>query len=306
MERKNFETLVLTKDGIDLTTDEKEKFFLFLKEINGASFIYRGVNGKYLRRRYYADAGNIPLLSRLLFLYGDKGKSFCEKLIPDNDINNIERICFKSILNKLKETFTNKESNNNSVNNNMESFFNNNGTVISKLISTNEEEWCNRIESLSEKARRAIKDYYISFLHTIGKAGYGNYSYFLSTTKSKQVAGFFRNDNQENGITIVGWTNDKNIKCTNIANLENSVKECGFPVFDTAFYPKQQEVSYKCGLLPHFIIGYHYNPYVLEIKEMNGIRKIGLPVNQEKFKDYLSKTNFKSYYNVYDCFYWQE
>ena len=43
----------------------------------------------------------------------------------------------------------------------------------------------------------------------------------------------------------------------------------------------------------------------MDVEDVSVVRKDGLPVNQEPFLRLLSKTNFKSYYNVCDCFYWQ-
>ena len=143
------------------------------------------------------------------------------------------------------------------------------------------------------------------------KAGYGDYSYFLSTTQKRQEANFFQHNDVDRGIITVGWTNAKRIKCIAGTDLRNIVSNHGFPTFNTVVYPEQYEVTYKCGLLPHFIIGFYYkdkfeiNPYIMDIDDMSKVRKDGLPVNQEPFLRLLSNTNFKSYYNVCDCFYWQ-
>lgn len=314
MMKKNniIDTSCLTLKGDNLTTVQKEIFLLFYKSISGSSIIYRGVDGEYLSRRYNTDASNLSLLSELLFLYGDKGEEFCKDIHFEIDINNTERICFQSILNNLKETFSNRNSNNDAVNNRLPEFCKDNYTAIHNIISINEEEWCERIDPLPEETKIKIKDYYISFLHTIGKAGYGNYSYFLSTTKNYKTAEFFRHNDNEDGIIIVGWTNGKGIICTEEPSLKTIVESCGLPTFDKDFFPGQKEITYKCGLLPHFIIGYHYkdkfeiNPYILKIEDMSAVRKEGLPVNQKPFIELLSKTNFKSYYNVCDCFYWQQ
>ena len=308
---KSFEKIPLTIKGIGITTKQKEQFFSFIHYITGASIIYRGVDGKYLRDLYNADASNLLSLSELLFLYGDKGKNFCEEFKFDNNINNIEKTCFTSILSQLKDTFTNTNSNSLSVNRHLCKFVKNNRTAINQLVSISENEWYEKIVSLPEETKIAIKDYYISFLHTIHKAGYGDYSYFLSTTQKRQEANFFQHNDVDRGIITVGWTNAKRIKCIAGTDLRNIVSNHGFPTFNTVVYPEQYEVTYKCGLLPHFIIGFYYkdkfeiNPYIMDIDDMSKVRKDGLPVNQEPFLRLLSNTNFKSYYNVCDCFYWQ-
>ena len=302
----------LTIKGDDLNENGKRKFLSFWVRVKGASIIYRGVNGEYLKKRYNRDSSDVKSLSERLFLYGVKSDIFCEEFRDDNDINNIERICFESILKALKDSFCKRDSNNFSVQRNISSFVRKNQETIQEIITYDEKKWCDKIESLPEEIRIKIKDYYISFLHTIGKAGYGNYSYFLSTTKYIGEADFFRHNDIENGAIIVGWTNSKNIKCEDSLGLKEIVSSNGFPTFETSVFPKQHEITYKCGLLPHFIIGYYYqdkfeiNPWILKISDMAKVRKKGLPVDQTPFWELMSKTNFKSYYNVCDCFYWQQ
>ena len=302
----------LTLKGHPLNENDKRKFLSFWYRLNGASIIYRGVDGIYLRERYNTDSGDVKLLSDLLFLYGDKGEDFCKKFSVDYDINNTERICFVSIFKTLKDSFLKRDSNNSSVQRKMPSFVCDNHIAVEEILSFNEDIWWEKIKELPEEVKIAIKDYYISFLHTIRKAGYGNYSYFLSTTRKERVAAFFRNNDIENGAIIVGWTNNKNIKCEDSLGLKEIVSSYGFPTFETVVFPEQHEITYKCGLLPHFIIGYYYqdsfeiNPWVLKISDMSKVRKEGLPVDQKPFLKLLSKTNFKSYYSVCDCFYWQQ
>lgn len=300
----------LTCKGKILNNKDKGEFYSFLESLKGSSIVYRGLNGDYLRRIYNTDTRNLPLLSELLFLYGDKGKAFCDEFKYDNNINNTDDICFKLILSTLKETF--KYENNDSVNRRMPDFKRENCTAIEEIISYDEQTWCEKIGRLSEKAKRNVKDYYISFLHTIGKAGYGNYSYFLSTTKKREQAERFRHWDAKTGIIIVGWTNDKRIKCVDCHDLKEIVSNYGFPTFDNPVYPEQKEITYKCGLLPHFIIGFYYkdkfeiNPYIFDIDNISDVRRNGLPVDQKDFLEKISKTNYKSYFNVCDCFYWQQ
>ena len=308
----HFEGTNVTLKGNPLNENDKRKFSSFLCSIKGATIIYRGVNGEYLRKRYNTDSSEVKLLSDLLFLYGDKGENFCKNLNDNFDINNTENICFVSILKVLKDSYCKRNSNNSSVQRNMPSFVRDNYTAAEGILSFNEDLWWKKIKELPEEVKIAIKDYYISFLHTIGKAGYGNFSYFLSTTKDLGQAQYFRRSDYQEGIIIVGWTNNKNIKCEDSLGLKKIVSCYGFPTFETVVFPKQHEITYKCGLLPNFIIGYYYqdsfeiNPWILEISNMSKVRKEGLPVDQKLFLKLLSKTNFKSYYSVCDCFYWQQ
>lgn len=301
----------LTCKGESLTDSDEEKFFSFTNSLKGSSIIYRGLSKDYLKQIYHAGVEDLPVLSERLFLYGSKGKIFCENFKSEYDINNIDDICFKSILNTLKETFTNESKNSNSVNRHMPFFKKDNDAAIKELVSYSEETWVKKIGGLSEEGKENVKDYYISFLHTIEKAGYGKYSYFLSTTRKRQQAERFRR-NEETGIIVVGWTNDKRIKCVDCHDLKEIVSNYGFPTFDKPVYPEQKEITYKCGLLPHFIIGFYYkdkfeiNPYIVKIDNLSDVCKNGLPIDQKDFIEKISNTGFKSYFNVCDCFYWQQ
>ena len=300
----------LTCKGKSLTDEEEKIFNSFLESLKGSSIVYRGLDDEYLKHVYNEDISNLLVLSDHLFLFGEKGKIFWHEFKFEYDFNNTDEICFKSILKTLKETF--KYESNDSVNRRMPGFKRNNCIAIEEIISYDEQTWCEKIGRLSEKAKRNVKDYYISFLHTVGKAGYGNYSYFLSTTKKRTQAERFRHWDAKTGIIIVGWTNDKRIKCVDCHNLKKIVSNYGFPTFDKSVYPEQKEITYKCGLLPHFIIGFYYkdkfeiNPYILEIDNISDVRRNGLPVDQKDFLEKITKTNYKSYFNVCDCFYWQQ
>jgi len=79
----------------------------------------------------------------------------------------------------------------------MPTFLQENQVVIDNNLSCNVNDWCKKIDALPQIIKNAIKDYYMSFLHTIGKSGYGNYSFFLSTTKEESVAEYFRNNDEK-------------------------------------------------------------------------------------------------------------
>lgn len=186
---------------------------------------------------------------------------------------------------------------------------------VNKIINFTQEEWQNKINTLNSIEKGQVKDYYLSFLHTIDKAGSGQYSYFLSTSVNKKQADWFRHNS---GIILVGWTNAKNIYCSGIEEeLKDKVSKLGFPTFNSKVYSKQMERTLKCGILPHYIVGYHYvdlrdngadkfeiNPYILKINNFSNVRVNGLPVDQTYFNEKIKKTNFKSHYLFCDDLYW--
>ena len=50
MNRNHLETIPLTTKGVGLAKVQEEKFISFLNSIKGSSIIYRGVDGRYLKK----------------------------------------------------------------------------------------------------------------------------------------------------------------------------------------------------------------------------------------------------------------
>lgn len=78
------------------------------------------------------------------------------------------------------------------------------------------------------------------------------------------------------------------------------IKQCGFPVVDGAVFPEQKEITLKCGLLPHFIIGYFYeggfevNPAIFDTQDYSHAVKEGVVVNQSSFSEKIKNMNYRS------------
>jgi hypothetical protein len=81
-------------------------------------------------------------------------------------------------------------------------------------------------------------------------------------------------------------------------------------------YPEQKEIALRCGILPHFIIGFkagrnfYVNPAIFRsmdnMEKLDTFRKLctfkrsiicnGLEVDQTNFEEFCRKTNFKRFY----------
>lgn len=99
-------------------------------------------------------------------------------------------------------------------------------------------------------------------------------------------------------------------------NDVQDIKHTGLPYCNFAVFPRQDEIAIRCGLLPHFIIGFeieknfYVNPAVFtaidDMHQLNSFRELmayrrklqlhGLDINQENFEDFCRRTNFKRYY----------
>ena len=104
-----------------------------------------------------------------------------------------------------------------------------------------------------------------------------------------------------------------------LTTSKSDIKQFGFPCCDTPVYPEQKEVSLRCGILPHFIIGFqagchfYVNPAIFstmnKLEEIDSFQELctfkkhlllyGLDIDQSDFKEFCRKTNFKRYY-TYD------
>ena len=173
------------------------------------------------------------------------------------------------------------------------------------------EKWLNEIANLSKLKKVQLKDYYVALLHTVGLAGYGRNSYFLSTSESyniEKVMGL-----KQKYIELVGWASPKLgvFSKSRFNKTADVIKQCGFPVVDGAVFPEQKEITLKCGLLPHFIIGYFYeggfevNPAIFDTQDYSHAVKEGVVVNQSSFSEKIKNMNYRSTFLFCDDIYFQ-
>lgn len=313
--------VAISKGGSEVSFLDQQKAKDFLNKLLGVSIIYRYVGDKRLTAEYGCDTNRVEILSKHLFLYGDKGKLFYDRLNQkayNIDFAEIYRKNFEFIYNKLYKILVNTD--------NLSSI--KTRDQIYKLDNLNEiqaffmretlEEWCDKIEKLSDTDKTILKNYYLSFLHTVGSAGFGSNSYFLSTSLDYKFCREWYDENEaefgEKGIIIAGWTSKGSVIKTFSEKNKQRVQRLGFPIFDSQLFPDQKEVTLMCGLLPHYIIGYFYrekfeiNPYILDLNmnvDISSIVENGLPVDQKDFLKHIHKTGLKHYYSFCDGFSWQ-
>ena len=297
----------LTCKGNPVSEEEKKILESFLNALFRVSVVYRHVGDSYLEMQYRTRTNNIELLSEHIFLYGDKGKLFYEELDQktfNKDISEIKDEVFSFIYKKYKKVFVEKALKSHKTIDAVNTFCKKEPSFVSFWSNMTEEEWLKRIDKLDEKEKRKIKDYYVSLLHTVGLAGYGRNSYFLSTSRDMNIRNIMRWQND--GIEIVGWTkiSRKNvITYDKTEKLSVIVKSIGFPIVSHAIFPVQREITYKCGILPHYIVGYLYgkdsfeiNPYILKKQDFGSVCEKGLDIDQTLFYQRLSEVGYKSTY----------
>jgi hypothetical protein len=309
-------------NGKRLSEKDKRQFFKKLECISAstAKFIYRGDNLTSVLRRFNLNALDIPRpFNDMLFLIGDKGKFFLQgiqKRMNSEGSYHIEdssEAFFNSIFDMLNNLLC-TSINSFNLQRKIDEFKNKEQLVVNFFCNEkNKKEFFKRISAAPNNELIIIRDYYLSLLHHINRSDYYPFSFLLSTTKNFNVAKRFveRHVNSHNEIIFAGWVpQNQRIIFTPFTTVgkQSTVEKYGLPTYKKSFFPYQEEVSLKGGLMPHFIIGYFYsnatekffelNPYFINNTKEDWVTD-GLPVNQGAFWAKIKETQFRSAF-VYD------
>ena len=280
---------LVNHEGNELGRDEREMFLSFKRNFlccKNKIIVYRGENDDNLYAQYQACSSMIGLLSEYLFILGAKGKAFWEgdtyiKLFDasrDEVISSIWRGIRRALGSSAENVFLFKKE--------------------------DEENFKTMMNDLNPEEQELVLNYYYSYLHTKESNG----SYFLSSSKDLNVANEFSDD----GIIIVGWvpevdSNYQLIRYTDICSKHKEIEKLGFTVL-TPQYQEEKEICLKCGMLPHFMLGYIVvrnnkfvvNPAVFEtIKSgrcMDDVIGNGLSVSQDDFWDKIKQSGYNKCY----------
>lgn len=283
----------------DTTLDctERTTFFQFVHHLvssGKARFIYRGESN--LNEQFNTDTTNIRLLSDYIFVIGEKGRRFLK------DHNKKYDNIFEFIWDKFHAKVCGLRFSSIETKKRVKCFLDGNQNFIEYFCDQNNH---NDFISRLAKEKKEVADYYLAILHTIGKSG-NSHSYFLSSSEDISIANKFRG-NDNNAIVLYGWIPKKGWKkkiiSYNDMNIYDEViNQLGLPTYQTPMYMEQKEICLKCGLLPHFIIGFQHNekfyinPNILNNEWCEDIIYNGLCVDQSHFGETFEKTNYKISY----------
>lgn len=281
----------VSHEGNELGRDEREMFLSFYHDLlcrKDKIIVYRGEDDDNLFAQYQAYSSMIGLLSEYLFVLGAKGKAFWDgdtfiKLF-DASKDEVLSSIWKGIRRSL-------------------SLLSVENTHLFK--KEDEQVFKTKINALKPEEQELVINYYYSYLHTISNS---TGSYFLSSSKDLNQAIKFL----ESGIVIVGWvpeaeSNHQLIRYTDICSKHEEIEKLGFTVLASE-HLEEQEVCLKCGILPHFMLGYIVikenkfvvNPAVFEtIKNgrcMDDVTGNGLSVSQDDFLDKIKQSGYKKCY----------
>ena len=274
------------------TQTEIERFILFIQKLKSSRrvrFIYRGDSN--IIEQYNTDSRNLSLLAHYIFCLGDKGRYFFQSKLVD--INSVFSLIWDKFHNKVcKLNFASEGTMEH-----VSDFLNKNPMFNNYFSDEHNKEHFESLSQLAIDKANEVTDYYLSILHTIGKSGNGK-SYFLSSSTIYLVADEFKGDNN---IIIFGWLpkkglKDRIIKYIDVEKNSPFVKSLNLPTCQFPIYPKQSEICIKCGLLPHYIIGFqHNNRFYINpntLRQWNdSIVYDGLDIDQKTFNDLFNATD---------------
>lgn len=284
-----------------LSGEEKVLFNSFIDQFVSAPnrrIIYRGDNN--LRKQYNIDITSSDLLAEYIFLVGMKGKYFLHKEYKF-ELMDTEDDIFIHIFNHIHDKICNCSYDNPRTREKITYFLKDN-PKIQEFFSTkaNINQFQKIIQSISPEKKAAVKDYYFSLFHTINSSG----SYFLSSSTSMDIANKFCSD----GIVLIGWLPSKDLKnktieYNEIYKINEEISRIKLPTYTKPVYPEQQEICLKCGMLPHYIIGFIassafiINPAILKDMKssdcsISDIIINGLNIDQRDFFKRLKETNY--------------
>lgn len=298
---KILKSLEIYLDDNRATQTEIERFILFIQKLKSSRrvrFIYRGDSN--IIEQYNTDSKNLSLLAHYIFCLGDKGRYFFQSKLVG--INSVFSLIWDKFHNKVCKLNFDSEG----TMERMSDFLNKNPMFNDYFSDEHNKEHFENFSLLSIDEANEVADYYLAILHTIGSSGNSN-SYFLSSSTNYLVAEEFKGDNN---IIIFGWLPKKGLKNRIIKYIDvekNSpfVKSLNLPICQAPIYPMQNEICIKCGLLPHYIIGFQHNnrfyinPNTLK-QWKDSIVYEGLEIDQKSFNDLLNSTKLKQSFIFYD------
>ncbi|MCC5824874.1 hypothetical protein [Alkalimonas sp.] len=265
----------------------------FLSEQDKAGrllFLFRGEEQRNIRRRLTSGGLGIETneVFERAFYFGDKARHFSVDtfnternfLTGINDCSD-ETLLFiyRRICESLEDPRVLSQVNKNT-SREFRDFF---------LNQHNQHDFLQRInQAYTSETKLKARDYFLYFLHIAGSAGIRKETMFVSTTTDRRIArGFSKAVNRNSSRIIFHYFIPQPFHVHAIApwvadHHQRIVNALRLPTYkSTGLFPKQQEVSVKGALFPHFILGI----------ELVDEKKFVINSN---FNEYDNKLNFES------------
>jgi len=318
----NYYAYELAVNGRRLSSAKKTYFFSCINKIyqENEKFIYRG-DKKDKLQSLYGVSDDYNELGHSLFIMGAKAGMFVGSGLPGiNEIdiaeagNNEFRLIFRMLRNLLRREFPFG-----SVRIAMKQFREVREQEVTAFFQDNgnEQVFIDKIEIANKQQQILIRDYYLALLHHISKSEYYASSFLLSTTSSFSQAHRFawkeEPGDSANPIIFFGWIPKHyegvlSVPDSRVLRRKVNMGKLRLPIYERSFFPNQEEITLKGGLLPHYLLGYlhiHQGKEVFEInpalfatdESWDGIE---LPIDQSSFHERIENTLFGRYFTFDD------
>lgn len=297
-----------TNEGDVLDDYNRRTFLNFVSEflpLKGKRIVYRGDSFQNIKSQFNEENIDNHLLSHYIFVMGTKARA-CWDMTPILMVGNTEPKNFNSILHELREALKGFAKGSPSRVRKMKNFVSANKNFCHEVMNNSTMIELN-YQRLDDDDKVFVNLFYLTLLHTLNSNGFGHRSTFLSTTTNYYWANRFAKD-----IIFFGWyptTGDFGRNGGRIINECHGVMYKGIPL-STPAYVEQNEISLRCGLLPHFMIGYkmkvtddfYVNPALINAansgRAYKDIIENGFYIDQSSFADLCRSSNFHCYFTV--------
>lgn len=321
------------QDISDLSEKEQNRFKEIVQTIlnvanqERCTVVFRGEKKNRLCQKLNPDGTfNQSKTINRLFYFGEKAKSYHRSNQPKlkgrkylKHIGDASEETFKFIFDKFSKIFKDHLRGNFSKNpkpqKRLNTFKSSNRKFFDFFIEpSNIDNFKSGVETFSEScnALMQVRDYYLYLLHTFGKSGISELSFFVSTSTDKAVAEEFAlsKSNFElshEGVVFYYWIPEPLIDyaCSKVTvkQIQENMESTSLPFYSSDLYPKQKEVSVKGGLFPHFILGYYdlekrcfvVNSHVFSQTDDHRVVQMGFSINQKGFEKAIEETGYSGY-----------
>lgn len=273
-----------------MSNEEKFKAFIDtlnkLKDEKKVLCLYRGMECSYAFDTFNLvwDINTMDQFAERLFFFGEKSKAFWNRDIKERrnlsinnhyDLNDLSEEFFIYVFDSFNSITSNKE-----LKVKQEEYISRNKTTFEffqkkeNLIS-----FLDKINSISTKEKREIKEHYLVILHQLGGSSYNDNSHYVSSSKNQNKAKWYSKDE----IVIHFW--DLDIK-QSMTRLPLSSK---LPCFIGKPFKNDKEISLFACIFPHYIHSFTYkkqqyfNPAILGATNFEYSILNGLKIDQSNF-----------------------
>lgn len=274
-------------------------------------FLYRGEEQRNIKKRLVNSDSDVEQqeVFKRVFYFGDKARHFATDVFRDGrnflmGINDCSEDTLSFIFDRIANALNSIKISRQIAENTSDCFRDffldqNNRTIFVGRIN----------KSYTDETKLKSRDYYLYFLHVAGTSGIRHETMFVSSSTDRKIAtGFSRVGKRDLSRIIFHYFIPQPFHIHAIApwvadHHQRIARSLGLPTYKpTGLFPKQQEVSVKGALFPHFMLGielvdekkFIVNPHgcCLNRSEFPNVSKQGFSIDQSDFQNKIFDTGY--------------